>query len=309
MRKRTSTSKTPDTQPAAMHEPDADVSSEGRMSRRHFLTSSAAGVVAGAIASETLAGTTLAANRKAKSSGPGDSRGSRILLKGGCVLSLDASVGDFETADVLIEGSKIVAVQPNLKASAAVIDASHMIVMPGFVDTHRHIWEGQLRNILPNGLLSDYQRDITGTARAIYRPEDAYAGDLVSALGAMNAGITMLLDWSHIGNSPEHTDAAIEGLRESGMRAVYAYGAGTAGPANQFPQDIRRLRTQSFSSDDQLLTLAMAAGINADHWAVARDVSAPITVHVNGTNQLLPVANAMGHDVTYLWDREPLVAG
>jgi 5-methylthioadenosine/S-adenosylhomocysteine deaminase len=156
------------------------------------------------------------------------------------------------------------------------------------------------RNILPNGLLSDYQRDITGTARAVYRPEDAYAGDLVSALGAMNAGITTLLDWSHIGNSPEHTDAAIEGLRESGMRAIYAYGAGTAGPANQFPQDIRRLRTQYLSSDDQLLTLAMAAGINADHWAVARDVGAPITVHVNGTDQLLPVANAMGHDVTYI---------
>jgi hypothetical protein len=162
MRERTSTSKTPDTQPAAMHEPDADVSSEDRLSRRHFLTSSAAGVVAGAITSETLAGTALAANRKAKSSGPGDSRGGRILLKGGCVLSLDASVGDFETADVLIEGSKIVAVQPNLKASAAVIDASNMIVMPGFVDTHRHIWEGQLRNILPNGLLSDYQRCSTG---------------------------------------------------------------------------------------------------------------------------------------------------
>ena len=79
-------------------------------------------------------------------------------------------------------------------AEAAVIDASHMIVMPGFVDTHRHIWEGQLRNILPNGLLGDYQRDITGAARAVYRPEDAYAGDLVSALGAMNAGITTLLE-------------------------------------------------------------------------------------------------------------------
>ena len=159
------------------------------------------------------------------------------------------------------------------------------------------------RNILPNGLLSDYRRDITGTARAVYRLEDAYAGDLVSALSAMNAGITTLLDWSHIGNSPEHTDAAIEGLQESGMRAVYAHGAGTAGPANQFPQDIRRLRMQYMqylSSDDQLLTLAMAAGINADHWAVARDVGAPITVHVNGTNQLLPVANAMGHDVTYI---------
>jgi 5-methylthioadenosine/S-adenosylhomocysteine deaminase len=94
--------------------------------------------------------------------------------------------------------------------------------------------------------------------------------------------------------------AATEGLRESGMRAGYASGIGTAGPANQFPQDIRRLRTQSFSSAGQLLTLAMAAGINADHLAVTRDVGAPISAHLNGTNQLLPVANAMGHDVTYI---------
>jgi 5-methylthioadenosine/S-adenosylhomocysteine deaminase len=122
-----------------------------------------------------------------------------------------------------------------------------------------------LRNILPNGLLSDYQRDVTGAAWAVYRLEDAYAGDLVSALGAINAGVTTLLDWSHIGNSPEHTDAAIQGLRESGIRAVYAYGTGTAGPANQFPQDIHRLRAQYFSSADQLLTLAMAAGVHAEH--------------------------------------------
>jgi 5-methylthioadenosine/S-adenosylhomocysteine deaminase len=105
--------------------------------------------------------------------------------------------------------------------------------MPGFVDTHRHIWEGILRSILPNGLLSDYQRDITGAARAVYRPEDAYAGNLVSSLGAINAGITTLLDWSHIGNSPKHTDAAIQGLRDAGIRAVYAYGSGNAGPQNQ----------------------------------------------------------------------------
>jgi cytosine/adenosine deaminase-related metal-dependent hydrolase len=223
MRKRTSTSTTPDMQAAAMHELAADASSGRGMSRRHFLTSSATGVVAGAIATEALVGAAPAADRGRKGSGPGGMRGGRTLLKGGCVVSLDASVGDLETADVLIEGSKIVAVQPNLKASAEVIDASNMIVMPGFVDTHRHIWEGQLRNILPNGLLSDYQRDITGAARAVYRPEDAYAGDLVSALGAINAGITTLLDWSHIGNSPEHTDAAMKIPSEffAQMRAVF----------------------------------------------------------------------------------------
>jgi cytosine/adenosine deaminase-related metal-dependent hydrolase len=172
--------------------------------------------------------------------------------------------------------------------------------MPGFVDTHRHMWEGQLRGILPDGRLSDYTRDITGAARAIFRPEDARVGDLVSALGAINAGVTTVLDWSHIGNSQEHTDAAIDGLRESGLRAVYAYGGGTAGPRNQFPQDIRRLRRQHFSSNDQLLTLAMATGPDASSWAVAREVAAPITLHVNGAGSLLSVASAMRSDCTYI---------
>jgi 5-methylthioadenosine/S-adenosylhomocysteine deaminase len=224
-----------------------------------------------------------------------------ILVKGGCVLSLDPRVGDFDTADVLIDGEKIAAVGPNLSAAnAEVIDASHAIVMPGLIDTHRHMWEGPLRNILPNGLLSDYTRDITGAARAIYRPEDAHAGDLVSALGAVNAGVTTVLDWSHIGNSPEHTDAAIAGLKESGIRSVYAFGGGAPGPKNQFPQDIRRLRRQHFSSSDQLLTLAMATGPDAASWAMARDVGAPITLHVNGAGSLMPMAAAMKSDCTYI---------
>src|SRR6516164_2571840 len=222
----------------------------------------------------------------------------RTLLKGGRVLSLDSSVGDFEKADVLIDGSKIAMVQPNIRATARVIDASNMIVMPGFIDTHRHAWEAPLRNILPNGTLTDYTRDITGAARAIYRPEDAYIGDLVTALGAINAGVTTMLDWSHIGNTPEHTDAAIRGLKESGIRGVYAFGGGTPGPGNQFPQDIRRLRKQYFSSEDQLLTLAMAAGLNTADWAVAREVGAAITVHVNAANQLMPIADAVKSDVT-----------
>jgi 5-methylthioadenosine/S-adenosylhomocysteine deaminase len=109
-----------------------------------------------------------------------------------------------------------------------------------------------------------------------------------------------VLDWSHIGNSPEHTDAAIDGLRESGLRAVYAFGGGAGGSKNQFPQDIRRLRRQYFSSTDQLLTLAMATGPDATSWAVAREVGAPITLHVNGAGTLLPLASAMRSDCTYI---------
>ena len=131
-------------------------------------------------------------------------------LKGGCVLTLDPDIGNYRTADVLIEGSKITSVGPRLKvADAEVIDCSDMIVMPGFIDTHRHIWEGILKNIAPDALLDEYFRDILGVLAPVYRPQDAYAGNLVSALGAIDAGVTTLLDWSHIQNTPEHTDAAI----------------------------------------------------------------------------------------------------
>jgi 5-methylthioadenosine/S-adenosylhomocysteine deaminase len=265
------------------------------MRRRVFLsallTSAAGAAAAGA-----------AQDRRAVRPVPRVRPGLQILVKGGTVLSLDPKVGDFDTADVLIEGETITAVGPNLtaRAGAQVVDASHAIVMPGFIDTHRHMWEGPLRNILPNGLLSDYTRDITGAARAVYRPEDAHTGDLVSGLGAINAGVTTVLDWSHIGNSPEHTDAAIAGLRESGVRAVYAYGGGTPGPRNQFPGDIKRLRRQYFSSSNQLLTLAMAAATNTADWTIARDVGAPITLHVNGAGTLLPLASSMKSDCTYI---------
>jgi cytosine/adenosine deaminase-related metal-dependent hydrolase len=110
--------------------------------------------------------------------------------------------------------------------------------------------------------------------------------------------VTTVLDWSHIGNSPAHTDAAIQGLRESGIRAVYAFGGGTGGAANRYPDDLRRLRKQYFSSSDQLLTLAMASGMSAGEWAIARDVGASISVHAGGT--LAGLEKVLGPDVTYI---------
>ena len=261
------------------------------LTRREFLASAGAAAVGVRLEADT----TSALQRGATSAAAG-AQGERLLLKGGCVLSLDPAVGDFDTADVLIEGARIAAVGPNLTATATTIDASNTIVMPGFVDTHRHMWQGALRNSLPNGLIGDYSREILGL-RGHMRPEDVRIGDLVSALGAINAGVTTVLDWSHIGNTPDHTDAAIEGLRASGIRGVYGFGAGV-GPSNRYSDDIRRLRKQHFSSADQLLTLALAGGMCAQEWAVARDAGAPISVHAGGS--LAGLENLLGPDVTYI---------
>ncbi len=102
----------------------------------------------------------------------------RILLKGGVVLSLDRAVGDFAQADVLIEDGKIREIRPNLPApaDAAIVDASRRIVIPGFIDTHHHFYQGILRNILTNGLLNpDYGRDVSNTLTAAYQPADVSA--------------------------------------------------------------------------------------------------------------------------------------
>ena len=124
--------------------------------RRDFMKSTVASLVAGSVAG--LAEPAFAARAP-----------SRALLKGGVVLSFDRAVGDFEKADVLIEGGKIAAVRPNISAEATVIDASRMIVLPGFIDTHHHFYQSALRNVLANGVLADYFRDISGAATNHYR--------------------------------------------------------------------------------------------------------------------------------------------
>src|SRR5438128_1720267 len=192
------------------------------LSRRQFLCTTAASVATISAVAATAGGTAYA-QQPSGATTPGRA----ILIKGGCVLSLDRAVGDFEQADVLIEGKKISAVRPNISApNAQVIDATNRIVMPGFVDTHRHMWQGFLRNVLPDGSLEDYRNVVQRTFGAKMVPDDVYAADLISALGAIDSGVTCILDWSHIQNSPAHSDACIKGLQESGVRAVFAYGAG-----------------------------------------------------------------------------------
>ena len=199
------------------------------------------------------------------------------------------------------------------------IDASNAIVMPGFVDTHRHMWQGFLRNVLPDGSLEDYRNVVQRKFGATMTPDDVYAADLVSALGAIDSGVTCVLDWSHIGTSPAHTDACIKGLQDLGVRAVFAYGAGQNETGRvmeiataKYPGDIARLRKQYFSSDNQLVTLYLAAlggtpEATLSQFKTARDVGARISIHVGvgefGRNALLEKLHAAGglkDDTTYI---------
>jgi cytosine/adenosine deaminase-related metal-dependent hydrolase len=220
----------------------------------------------------------------------------KILLRGGTVLSVDREVGDLPVGDVLVEDDRIAAIEPHIDADAEVVDCSGRIVMPGFIDSHRHTWEAAIRGCAPNATLDDYFVEVLDTFAPVYRPEDVYASNLAGSLECLNAGITTLVDWSHINNTPDHPDAAIAALKETGIRAQYAYGSANTSlekywffSAEAIPgDDVRRIRDTYFSTDDGLLTMAVATrgpGFTQDQvvqseWGLARELGIPVTVHV-----------------------------
>jgi len=220
----------------------------------------------------------------------------RVVLRGGHVLSMDPKIGDVFGGDVLIEDDRIVEVGSALEVGdAEVVDASNCVVMPGFIDSHRHTWETVIRGVAPDVSLAGYFDVVLDQLAPAYRPEDVYAGNYLGSLEAIDAGVTTVLDWSHINNTPEHADEAIRGLRDASLRAVYCYGNPNTSLADwwytstlEAPEDIRRVRDQYFSSDEGLLTLAMGTRgpgfctpeVVRHDWELARDVGAPISVHV-----------------------------
>jgi len=227
-----------------------------------------------------------------------------ILLKGGTVVSMDPNVGDFVTGDVLIQGKKIVGVAGALRAPAGaqVINASNTIVIPGFVDAHRHSWEGQLRRIIPNGAIAAYMAATHQGFARYYRPHDMYVGNLITALGCIDAGITCIIDNSHNSRSSAHSDAAIQALVDSGIRAVHASGAPQTGDWDkQWPQDLARLQKRFFASDDQLVTLRLFSGLNRANWALARQLGLRITTESTGGGMIEEFwkEKLLGPDNTY----------
>ena len=247
----------------------------------------------------------------------------RLLLRGGYVVSVDPEIGDINGGDVLIEGDTIAAVEPNIEADAQVIDVTGDVVIPGFIDSHRHTWETSIRGSAPNATLDDYFGIVLDGFARQYRPEDVYVSNYMGALECINAGVTTLLDWSHIQNTPDHSDEAIRGLQESEIRSVFAYGFPNVSLADWWfnsslrtPDDIRRVRENYFSSDDGLITMAMATrgpgftqpDVVKYEWGLARELDLPITVHVgmgrvagrfSMVNQLNDLG-LLGPDTTYV---------
>ncbi len=294
-------------------------------SRRGFFKAAAA-TGAAATAFDLLAAGPAAARDdkdKDKDKAPDDSGqpGRRYVIRGGAVMSMDRTVGDFAQADVLVEGRKIVAVGRNLHVGgAAEIDARGRIVMPGFIDTHHHLFETALRSYLADGLLFDgmdprttlnYFQKILLTFAPLYRPEDVYISTLFGSLSQLDAGVTTVFDISQIHHSPAHSDATIQALRDSERRAVFGYFESASGVAgNQYPLDARRIKLQHFSSGDQLLSMFMGGEIYLPGyeaaWKLGRDLGLPIAAHIVGPFGMraefdkLAAAGAFGPDNLFI---------
>jgi 5-methylthioadenosine/S-adenosylhomocysteine deaminase len=203
---------------------------------------------------------------------------SRILLTGGCVLTLGAKTPNFAEADVLIDDDQVAEVGRGLRArDAERVDATDTIVMPGFVDTHRHAWTSLFRNL---GEPVSGGGIVPVSVGDHFEPEDIYAGTLIGLLGAVEAGITTVADWSHIRPDDGFADAAIQAHADAGLRTVYAAHhpalnrdvlarlADAAGPSTSI----------AFGS-----ALSNDLGRVADEWTRARDLG--VRIHAHGGSE------------------------
>ena len=222
----------------------------------------------------------------------------RTLIADALVLTMDDELGTLPRADVLIEGQRIAAVGPDLprQQGVDVIDGRDKIVMPGFVDTHRHMWAAMLRGCACYGDLGTYFHDVVFTYGANFTPDDTSGSVRFGLAAAVDSGITTMHAWEHNIQTPAHADAALQALTESGMRGRFSYGPSSDPEAgSSFAQgtetidldDVLRLRRERFATDDGILHLGIACrgvdysqpGIWQREFAFAREHGLPITVH------------------------------
>lgn len=209
----------------------------------------------------------------------------RTLFQGGTILTLDAKVPNLATGDVLVEGDRIVAVGPALPADGAqVIDAAGHIVMPGLVDAHHHMWLGAMRRMLPNvDDLFAYIDVVAQQLGAHYRPLDMYLSTRLTAAASLDAGITTVVDACHSSRSPEHTDAALDALAETGIRALHMVGPAMDKGASSahLPGDLRRL-AHKWNTEGSRVRVGLFGQLNLPWWQAARELDMRILTEFIG---------------------------
>jgi 5-methylthioadenosine/S-adenosylhomocysteine deaminase len=214
--------------------------------------------------------------------------GGAVVFRNGTVLTMDDQHTVLTDADVLVVGDRIEAVGVGLQVpeGTAEVDASDGIVMPGMVDTHRHMWQTAMRGYGADWTLTQYFVWYYLEHGKTFRPEDVFAGNQLSAVESLDAGVTTTVDWSHGLQTTQHAEAAVDALESVPGRFVLAYGNIQAGPWEwSATPEFRDFVGRRFTGDD-MLGFQMAFDVTGDPafpekaaFEVARDLGAPVTTH------------------------------
>jgi 5-methylthioadenosine/S-adenosylhomocysteine deaminase len=287
------------------------------VSRRTILKGAAASAVLVTAGSELLAQPAIprsAAGPRA----PLPARG-EFLVRGATVLTMDPGIGDFVSGDVHVRDGTIVAVAPRIDLpNVQIVEGRGMICMPGFVDTHWHLWTSLLRPFVRGDVSEFGYFPVSTRLGQLMTPEDSYRSVMLGLSEALSAGVTTVHNWAHNVRSPDHADAELSAMRDAGIRGRFAYGPAQGMPDDQ-PMDYAGLARvkRDWMLGDGLLTLgissrnigAMSIGGAARgtltiemakrDWGGARALGLPITMHTSGPSPIIALEEAglLGSDV------------
>jgi cytosine/adenosine deaminase-related metal-dependent hydrolase len=227
--------------------------------------------------------------------------GRPIVFRNGIVITMDNQHRVLKDCDVLVVDGVIKEIGPNLSApdGALSIDASGGLIMPGMIDTHRHMWQTAMRGYGADWSLSQYFVWYYLQHGKNFRPEDIYAGNLLSAIEAVDAGVTTSVDWSHGLSSTDHADAAVDALEAVPGRFNLAYGNIQAAPWEwSVSKEFKDFVSRRFGSQNDMMSFSMAFDVLGDPsfpekpaFDVAKELGVPVTTHagvygVNGDDSI-----------------------
>ncbi|KAA9009994.1 amidohydrolase family protein [Histidinibacterium aquaticum] len=229
------------------------------------------------------------------------------LIRNGLVLTLAEGGKPLPGHDVLLKDGKIAEIAPGIESEGVdeVIDAEGMIVMPGLVNAHIHTWQTGLRGLALDWTATNYFRAMHAGLAGFFTPDDIRIANLVGALNQINNGVTTMVDWHHNNPTPDHSDAAIDGLEDAGIRAMFLHGSAKPDPKpgqkhfSEIPMsrsEVERLRNGRLSSDDAMVTMGMAIlgpqmsveEVVLEDLGLAKDLDLVTSIHHSGAKMPAP---------------------
>jgi 5-methylthioadenosine/S-adenosylhomocysteine deaminase len=212
-----------------------------------------------------------------------------VVFRGGTVLTMDDHHRVLNDADVLVVDDRIAEVGTALAVPEGTqeIDAAGGIVMPGMIDTHRHMWQTAMRGYGADWTLTQYFVWYYLEWGKVFRPEDVHAGNLLAAIESIDAGVTTTVDWSHGLQTVDHADAALDALQAVPGRFVLAYGNIQQGPWEWATSpEFRDFYQRRIDGSGDMLGFQMAFDVTGDPefperaaFEVARELAVPVTTH------------------------------